>query len=159
MGKINCEQNKKIPAKRFVFLKHTADVKFRAYGVTLEKAFENSALAMFSSMYCGKIKNAKTKKISVSAESYESLLYSFLEELLFLLDSDNFFISKIKVKINKINRINKINTTNKNFLEAEVYGDNAKNYPIGLDVKAVTYNSLFVKKIKNQWVCQVVVDV
>ena len=35
----------------------------------------------------------------------------------------------------------------------------AKNYDISLQVKAVTYNEMSVQKIKENWVCQVVLDV
>jgi len=136
---------------KYKFLKHTADIKFQAFGSSLEQAFENSALAMVNSMYSGKVRIlAKIKKtIKVKGKNLESLLYNFLEEILFLLDSESFFVSKLNVKINKTHTE----------LTAEVYGDDAKNYSIGLDVKAVTYNEMFVKKIKNKWVCQVVVDV
>jgi len=134
---------------KYKFLKHTADIKFQAFGSTLESAFENSALAMANSMYSGKVLPKIKKIIKVKGKDLESLLYNFLEEILFLLDSTNFFISKIKIKINQED----------NILVAKLYGDNAKNYKIGLDVKAVTYNEMFIKKIKSQWVCQVVIDV
>ena len=140
---------------KYKFLKHTADIKFQAFGKTLEKSFENSALAMSNSMYEQKVKSKLKKKINVSGKNLESLLYNFLEELLFLLDSKGFFVSKIKVKINK----NKDEKKNQTELSADVFGDNAKNYKIGLDVKAVTYNEMFVKKINGLWVCQVVIDV
>ena len=135
---------------KYKFLKHTADIKFQAFGSTLEQAFENSALAMVNSMYSGRARVlAKIKKtIKVKGKNLESLLYNFLEEILFLLDSESFFVSKLKVKINK----------ERNSLTAEVYGDNAKNYSVSLDIKAITYNEMFVKKIKDKWVCQVVVD-
>jgi len=133
--------------KKFKFLEHTADIKFQAFGSSLEKAFENSALAMFNSMYSGKVKRKIRKKISVSGKDSESLLYNFLEELLFLLDAKNFFLAACKVKISG------------NKIEAELFGDNAKNYNIELDVKAVTYNSMFVRKEKNKFTCQVVLDV
>ena len=134
---------------KYKFLKHTADIKFQAFGSTLESAFENSALAMANSMYTGKVLQKIKKIIKVKGKDLESLLYNFLEEILFLLDSTNFFISKIKIKINQED----------NILVAKLYGDNAKNYKIGLDVKAVTYNEMFIKKIKSQWICQVVIDV
>ena len=44
---------------KYRFLSHTADVKFKAYGKTLNESFENSALAMFNVMYTGKIKSSK----------------------------------------------------------------------------------------------------
>ncbi len=135
---------------KFRYLEHTADIKFQAFGDSIEKVFENSALAMFNSMYNRKI-NAKRKfKIKVKGKDFESLLYNFLEELLFLLDSKNFFLSKIKsIKIDKKNLR----------LEAEVVGDDAKNYNMGLDVKAVTYNEMFIRENKSKWIAQVVLDV
>ncbi len=134
---------------KYKFLEHTADVKFRAFGKTLAEIFKNSALAMFNIMYKGRIKAKKKKKIKVKGRDLESLLYNFLEELLFLLDSENFFLSRIKVKIDE----------KKLELKADLEGDNAGNYKIGLDVKAVTYNEMFVKKLGKKWVCQVVLDV
>jgi len=44
-------------------------------------------------------------------------------------------------------------------LQAEVVGDKAENYKISLDVKAITYSEMFVKKIKDKFVAQVVLDV
>lgn len=132
---------------KYKFLEHTADIKFQAFGSTIEKAFENSALAMFNAMSDDKIKSVKKKKIKVQGKDNESLLYNFLEELLFLLDTENFFLSRIKVKIKDLS------------LTGEVFGDNVKNYETKVDVKAVTYNQMFVKKLGNKWVCQVVIDV
>lgn len=134
---------------RFKFLKHTADIKFQAYGNTMNKAFENSAIAMFKTMYIGRVKSIKRKRIKIKGKDLESLLYNFLEELIILLDSKDFFLSKAKVIVNK----------EKMELTALLEGDNSKNYEANLEVKAVTYNEMFVRKIKDKWVCQVVVDV
>jgi len=134
---------------KFEFIEHTADIKFRAYGKSLDGVFENSALAMFASMYSGRVKAANKKKISVSGKDFESLLYNFLEELLVLLDSDGFFVSGVKVEIDE----------EELKLDVVVFGDDAKKYPISLDVKAVTYSEMFVKEEKGKWICQVVLDV
>jgi len=141
-------ENKK-HAQKFKFLEHTADIKFQAFGKSVEDVFKNSALAMFNSMYDGKVKEIKSFKINVKGKDFESLLYNFLEELLFLFDSENFFVSKIKnIKITKDFK-----------LSAEVFGDNTENYEVHLDVKAITYNEMFVKKQGNKFIAQVVVDV
>lgn len=135
---------------KFKFLEHTADIKFRAFGKTIEEVFENSALAMFNAMYDGKIKEKRKFKIDVEGKDFESLLYNFLEELLFLFDSEYFFVGEIKnLKIDKEHLK----------LSAEVIGDNAENYEIHIDIKAITYNEMFVKQEKNKWVIQVVLDV
>ena len=135
--------------KKYIFLEHTADIKFQAFGKTLNEAFENSALAMVNAMYKSRVARKIKRKIFVKGKDFENLLYNFLEELIFLMDSENFFLSSCKVKIDE----------KKIILKAELLGDNAGNYKIGLDVKAITYNQMFVKKDKGKWVCQVVVDV
>tara|TARA_Y100000034_G_scaffold29323_2_gene35339 strand:+ start:5885 stop:6310 length:426 start_codon:yes stop_codon:yes gene_type:complete len=139
--------------EKYKFLEHTADAKFQAFGKTLDEAFSNAALAMFSVMFeTDKIKPKVTKKIEVKADNQESLLYNFLEELLFLLDAETFFLHKvIGLKISKAN--------GKFVLFAEVVGDtDLQGYAIHGEVKAVTYNEMFVKKQKEQFVVQVVVD-
>jgi len=135
---------------KFKFLEHTADIKFRAFGKTLEEVFENSALAISNIMYKGKVKEEKKLKIKVKGKDLENLLYNFLEEFLFLFDSEIFLFSGVEsIKIDE-----------KNFTaEAEVSGDDAKNYKINIGIKAITYNEMFVKKAKDGWEAQVVVDV
>jgi SHS2 domain-containing protein len=136
--------------KKFEFLEHTADIKFKAFGKTLEEVFENSALAMLNIIYKGKVKEEKKLKIKANGKDIESLLYNFLEEFLFLFDSENFLLSDVKnIKINEKNLT----------VEAEVSGDDAKNYKISAHIKAITYHEMFVKKDKNKYAAQVVVDV
>jgi SHS2 domain-containing protein len=136
--------------KKFKFLEHTADVMFRAFGRDVETLYANSAYAMFNSMYKGEVKKSKKIKIKANGEDFESLLYNFLEEFLILLDSEGFFLSKIrKMKID----------TKKHKIEAEAIGDNVKNYEANLNVKAVTYNDMFVRREGKKWVSQVVLDV
>jgi SHS2 domain-containing protein len=136
---------------KYRFLKHTADVKFRAYGTSIEEVFENSALALKKTIVNElKIREILRKKINVSGRDIESLLYAFLEEFLFLLDSDNFLFSEIKsIKIKN------------NKLSAEIWGDKASSYQFSNNVKAITYNEMFVKfdKKKKEWIVQIVLDV
>ncbi|MGD9275987.1 MAG: archease [Candidatus Pacearchaeota archaeon] len=135
--------------KNFKFLEHTADIKFQAFGKTKEGAFRNSFFALRESI-CGGLKIQKKirKKIKIKAKDDESLLYNFLEEFLYLLDSENFLISEIR----------NIKIINGN-LSAEVFGDESKNYDFTNNVKAITYNQMFVKKENEKWVVQVVLDV
>jgi len=140
----------KVYAKKFKFLEHTADMKFQAFGNSVEEVFENSALAMFSAMSDGKVAEKNKFKVKAEGRDYENLLYNFLEELLILFDSEGFFLAKImnlKIKSKK--------------LEAGVIGDDAKNYELAVDVKAITYNEMFVKSDgkKKKWTAQVVLDV
>lgn len=135
--------------QKFKFLEHTADVKFQAFGKKVEEVFENSALA-FKEAVCGKrkIKEEKEKIIKVNGKDFESLMYVFLEKILYLLEAEDFFISKVKeIEI-------------KNFrLKARIVGDSAKNYKFTNSVKAITYSEMFIKKRGNRWISQVVLDV
>lgn len=134
---------------KFKFLEHTADVKFQAFGESVEKVFENSALALKETI-CKKkkIKEVEEMKVVAKGKDYESLMYNFLEEILYLLDAENFIIGKIKeIKINGFK------------LKAAIIGDKAKKYRISNKVKAITYNEMFIKKEKSRWISQVVVDV
>jgi SHS2 domain-containing protein len=125
---------------KYKFLKHTADAKFKAFGKDIDEVFANSALAMFNILGDTKrVKVTKTKKIKIKAKKYESLLYDFLDELLFLLDTKNFFLHKVKeIKISE------------NFeLKATAVGDNYKNYDLKGDIKAITYHDMSIKKTKK----------
>jgi len=135
--------------EKFKFLPHTADIKFQAFGKNLEEVFENSVLALKETI-CGKmkIKGEKEKIIKVEGKDLESLLYVFLEEILYLLDAENFLIGKVKeIKIDNFR------------LEAVIVGDKASDYKFTNNVKAVTYNDMFVKQNKGKWSNQVVLDV
>jgi len=134
---------------KFKFLEHTADIKFQAFGKSLEEVFANSALAMFNSMFDGEVRKTEKFKVKAEGKDNENLLYNFLEELIVLFDGNQFFLSsveKIKIKNGK--------------LQAEVVGDKAENYKMSIDVKAITYSEMFVREEKKgKWVAQVVLDV
>ena len=134
---------------KYRFLSHTADVKFKAYGRSLNETFENSALAMVNIMCKDRIKPGKKINISVKGKDIDNLLYNFLEKLLILLDSKNFLVSRLKVNVDAKSMS----------LKAVLYGDSSKNYSLGTGIKSVTYNEMLVKKINNKWFCQVVLDV
>ncbi len=75
--------------KKFELVEHTADAKFLAYGATLEEAFSNAAIALFSIMTdVEKIKPKIKKHIVITSSGAQALLYDFLEELIFILDTE-----------------------------------------------------------------------
>lgn len=135
------------------FLEHTADVKFQASGSTLEEAFLESAQALLETIKGNiEILEQQEKQIKINGKDLESLLYGFLEEIIVVLDSEEFLVSKIKdLEIDKSSFI----------LKATLTGDKASNYHFTNDVKAVTYNNMFVKQDDKtkEWTCQVVLDV
>jgi len=137
---------------KFKFLEHTADAKMQAFGATLEEAFSNAALGMFNVMVdTSKIKQVKKHLFTIKSENEESLLYDFLEQLLFLTDSEGFLLSEV-LELTIIR--NKVLT-----LVAKVIGDNHTNQEVHSYIKAVTYSEMFIKKEKGKYVIQVVFDI
>ena len=136
----------------YKFLEHTADLKIFVSEKNMEKAFESSASAVKEAI-CGKInvKKAVKKSMVVSGKDPEALLYNFLEEFLYLLDAESFLFSKIESL--------KITKKDKYVLEADISGDKASNYKFSNDVKAITYNEMFVRVSKNKCEIQFVLDV
>lgn len=135
-------------ADKFKFLEHPADIKFQAIGKSLNELFQNATLAV--SKYLSndkKIQNKLKKHIKIRAENPESLLYHFVDEIIFLLDAEKFAISSAKIKIED------------NTLEAELFGDNSSNYKIK-QIKAATYAEMYIKQLEDKtWQCQMVLDV
>lgn len=127
----------------------TADMAFAAYGKTKEKMFENAAKALTSIMFEGKIE-AKEKKLVV-VDGFEDivLLQKFLSEIIYLHETEHIIFSDFKV------------TTDEHKIIAECAGEkyDPKKHKFIIDVKAVTYHKMEIKKEKGLWRCQVVVDV
>lgn len=131
---------------KYKYLEHTADIKFQSFGISIEEAFSNAAYAMVNILCEKKVSEKITKKIKVNGIDKKALLYSFLEEILFILNTESFLLSRVKeIKIGK------------NELTATLIGDNSTNYKLGLDVKAVTYNDMIIQE--NPVMVQVVLDI
>ena len=160
----------------YKFLEHTADVKFLAEGKSIEEVFVScgealnetirgdisileqeeksfeveagSACEVPSKLGIAPNVHLKGKIPSSSGKDNVSLLYNFLEEFLFLLDAEDFLISKIKsLEISG------------GKLKCVVGGDRAENYKFTNDVKAITYSEMFVTQKEDKWEAQVVLDV
>lgn len=138
---------------KYQYIDHTADLKVKAHGKTLEEAFANAAIGGFDFLTpTSKVKKKIEKKLSITSKRIESLLYDFLEELLFLLDTEGFLINSFKEM--------KIKEEDGNFsLQCIARGDNYKSYSVKGDIKAVTYSEMEIKKEKDGFIVIVVLDI
>jgi len=141
-----------IRLKKFRFLEHTADIKFKVWGKTIEKIFENSALALNDFLSKGQpIKDKVKKKFKIIGKGYDELLYKFIDGIIYLLDAEDFILANAKVKIKE----------GKNMMELEafVYGDKVQNYENLDHIKSATYSEMYIERIPGGWEGQAVVDV
>jgi SHS2 domain-containing protein len=142
-------------SKRFEFLEHTADVYVAAYGISLEEAFENAALAAFEAM-------TETEKVdpkvedSVDVEGYDecALLYNWLEALLIKFETTEKLYSKFK-----ISRIKK--TLNGFRLNGKIWGElfNPEKHPQKVGIKAVTYHQMEILKKPKKITVKFILDI
>ncbi|MBN1793202.1 archease [Candidatus Woesearchaeota archaeon] len=127
--------------KGYVYVDHTADLKVKAWGNTLEKAFENAALGGMDFITdTSKVERKLKKKITISSKRPESLLYDFLEELLFLIDTEGFIFAEAKEM-----RIAK-NQDGDYEVWCTALGDSYKGYERKGDIKAVTYSDMEISE-------------
>ncbi len=139
----------------FKVLEHTADEYIMAYGLSLEEAFENAALAMFEVMTDTSTVEPKDEgHVEVEAEDEASLLYAWLEALLVKFSTEGKLYSKFKVS--KIERRDKVFS-----LSAAVWGEeyNPEKHPSKTDVKAITYHKMEILRKKDRVAVKFLLDV
>lgn len=141
--------------KKYEYLEHTADIKFLAYGNTLEEVFENAALAMFNVIIdTGKVSGETTRDVCLSSPDLECLLVDWLSELLYLFEVDELVFWKFRVE--------KIRGEEGEYsIKAVAFGEQyyPESHPFETEIKAVTYNQLELEKTADGWKAQVVVDI
>lgn len=131
----------------------TADIAISAYGKDINELFENAAIGMVSIITdVEKIKEKIKKDIKVEALDLESLMFNWLNELLFYLDAYSLIFSNFRIKIDKIEN-------EKFILNAICLGDkiNSKNYEIKTHIKAATYHQLKIDK-NEIWKANIIFD-
>ena len=137
---------------KYRYIEHPSDVGFEAYGATLEALFTNAALAMYSFMTdVDEIETTEERAVTVNAEDLYSLMFDWLDEMLFLFESDSLVMKEFDIIVDD----SMFSITGK--CRGGKF-DPAK-HESGIIIKAVTYNMMEVKKKNEVWCARVVLDV
>lgn len=118
---------------RYRVLDHTADALIEAYGETLSERFANAAYAMFDQITDAEsVRPTGEARISLNADSVEQLLVDFLQELLYMHDTESLVFAEFDVK------------TDGRVLDAVVRGEefDGSRHEKRAVVKGVTYHDL-----------------
>ena len=139
--------------KRYEFVPHTGEAKFRAYGGTLGEAFGNAALALASLMYdTDAVGDEEPRKVRVGGRDLQRLLLGFLEEVLFLAETGAFLTAGF-------DSVEIVESAEGYSLAAELRGtSSSEDCDFHGEVKAITYSEMKVEQGESPFV-QVVVDV
>jgi len=136
--------------RKFEYIDHTADLGFKAYGASLETLFANAAEAFFEVMVSVKtIEIRQEKAVEVTAPGLDGLLVSWLNELLFLFDTEGLLCRKYE-----------ISHLEDCTLRATVLGESMdpERHEMKTGIKAATYHQLYVRQTNGSWECQVILD-
>ena len=135
----------------FEILEHPADVGFRAFGATLEKLFENSAVALVSiASEVDDVDPRQEYSLEASGPDTESLLVAWLSEVLYWFDGRRIGFQGFRVA-----------EMHPQHVAAVGLGEprNLIRHRAKLIVKAVTWHQLKVWQESGRWIAQVYLDV
>ena len=133
---------------RYRLIPHTADMGLFAYGKTLDEAFANAAYGMFAVMTdLRKVREVESRRISIMEKDKQSLLFEWLNRLLYIFDVEHLLFKRFEVKLNGTH------------LSATCSGEkfDPLRHKMTIGVKSATYYMMEVDEKRNR--VRVVFDV
>lgn len=82
----------------FELIEHTADIGVVATGSSLSEAFENAACGLFYIIAdLSEVRTLETRDVQVTAPDIETLLFNWLNELIYIFDVHHILFNKFEV--------------------------------------------------------------
>ncbi len=137
--------------KKFEYFDVTADIGFYAFGKNLNEAFENAGLAIFNIISnTDNIDPQKSIEFEITSEDEVSLLYDYLEELLFYHEVEFMLFSEFIIEIEK--------TDDDYHLKAIIKGEdiNWDKHERDCEIKAITFHQMEVNMSDDVWLKAIV---
>jgi SHS2 domain-containing protein len=137
--------------KLYEIFEHTADLGLRVRAATRETLFVEAAHGLFSIVVANpdQITPLLTKELRVEGLELDYLMFDWLNELLYTLETEKFLLSECDVRFDDQG------------LSATCRGE-----PLDMDrhlpdheVKAITYHGLKVEETSNGWLAEIIVDI
>ena len=130
----------------------TADVGLASFGSSREEVFVNMAKGLFSLISpLPHIRRDICRKLEVRADSQEDLLVGWLNELIFIRETENLLFRSFH--IDDLTEIR---------LKAECFGEHIdpERHLLKMDIKGATYHRLSIRKDeRGGWRARVILDV
>jgi SHS2 domain-containing protein len=133
----------------------TADIAFEATGRDVPELFRDAADATMNVMIDNleAIEPRETRKIKLSNDRIDMLLFDLLQELIYFKDAERLLLRLREVQIDKKDE--------RYFLKAKAGGEplDAERHHQRADVKAVTLHDFSVEKTDAGWRARVILDI
>lgn len=135
---------------RFELVDHTGDLGVRVSGESLPQLFEQAAQALtFILTDPETITPNVIRKFLLEANTDEELLITWLNELVYLFDTEGLLFRAFDVLSLQGHHLEAL-------AQGEIYEDS--RHPIKTTVKAATYHQLKIENAQGVWTAQVIFD-
>ena len=138
----------------YEYFDHTADIGMKAYGTTLAQMFENAARGMLSIMFDittgAEATRTKEVKLELEEENTEQMFVDWLNELLYILDTENLVPTNFNV----------LRVDGKR-LEAEISGNpfDERIHRYKTEIKSTTYHMLEIGRENDKYFGMILFDI
>ncbi len=129
----------------------SGDLGIRVLAPTLEDIFVNAAVGFYSlTTAIDNVEPVTTVRVSVGEDSAERLLVAWLNELIYLFDTDRFIGKTVRIE-----------SLSNNHVVAYVCGESfdTERHECGFLIKAATYHKLLLSKGSSGWTAEVIFDI
>jgi len=135
----------------YEIFEHTADVGLRARAADLNELFRDAARALFSVIVADPeaIRPVQQFDFQLAGQRHDDLLFDWLAELLYTVDTRRVLLCDFEVSVNQSG------------LTATARGEpiDRQRHELDMEVKAITYHGLTVRREGDGWLAEVIVDV
>jgi SHS2 domain-containing protein len=135
----------------FEVFDHTADIGLHAFGDTLEALFIHAAQGMESLMVAPEqVRVVTSREITVEGHDAVSLLIAWLNELIFLFDTEYLLFRDFE-----------ISTLTETHLAARAFGEpyDAQRHELSSAIKAVTWHEASVERTNGGYKARIIFDI
>ncbi|WP_161982253.1 archease [Dictyobacter alpinus] len=137
--------------KPYEVFEHTADIGIHAYGSTLEELFVHAAEGMESLMVAPEqVRVTTTRQISVEGHDPVSLLISWLNELIFLFDTEYLLFRTFTLEVISETQV-------RGRADGEVY--DRQRHDLSSAIKAVTWHEAAITQTAEGYQARIIFDI
>ncbi len=137
--------------RAYEIIDHTADVGIIAHGANIEQLFCHAALALFSLITdVESVKVKLQRQVKIASGDNDSLLVEWLNELIYLFDTEHVLFSKFNIE-----------ALHNNQLQASCLGEDFDplKHTIKREVKAATYHMVRINRDSRGYEVRVIFDI
>ena len=149
---MNSKPETRNPKLLYTVFDHTADLGLEIYGADASELFENAVRAVFDMMIdsSATVDTIGTRHFAVEGSDWEDLLVNFLREILFMFNGEGFVPGECV-----------ISEIDDRHVAGHVAGEpfNPEKHPVSMEIKAVTYHRIAVRRPGRGWQGRVIFDV